>query len=58
MRTEVEAGLEEGECKGGEKGSQAKTSQVRWGQIGVGQPDPGAGLEGRLGLGLEGFQSL
>lgn len=40
MRTEVEAGLAEGECEGWEEGSQAKTSP---GQVGkrISGPDWG-----------------
>lgn len=49
--------------RAGRRGARPRPHQVRWGkeylgQIGVGQPDPGAGLEGRLGVGLGGLQSL
>lgn len=63
-RVVVGAGLVEGEWEGWEQKSQAQTSPFQGGeenipgQDWVGQPDPGAGLKGRLGVGLEGFLLL
>lgn len=58
------AGQIQGESEGWERRSQAKTSPCQGGEeniLGpewVGQPDPGVGLEGRLGVGLEGSSCL
>lgn len=58
------AGQVQGESEGWERRSQAKTSPCQGGEeniLGpewVGQPDPGVGLKGRLGVGLEGSSGL